>query len=880
VKPFMPTALERLLASPSALRTLRAIVNTPGLSSTCLPTVDCCHSATHHRNYSSKQDKPKYLRIYKYVALENGKFQTLGKKAIKPPAIDRESNANDGELYNSRWLRIDNAAEEHKASIWAEMLQYRERVYGLRGISEIFFGMARRGYNLPTADTPDAEVLWSTFLRHPDLAIPVIDHAANLYRMDGHIYPHLYEKCMAYWLPRRPKQALDYHHKMILKLRLRRLPLCKLARIALSSSQTEPLDALMDMYRTSNERNIYDEIVPVLCDRGNITLARQWHTLCSHRKDLPSPSAASHPVVRLFRAESSTILGADNRESGPQDRGTIAKRLPLTTNAPRHRRNDRYNEDLMRRLQGRDTAPVRFDDAFCARLFATRAVAPATIIQGLVMVGVNEIGPQALRTMGLRSEAVEELPDRFRELKEAGIALKGSVFSLALEQFALAGRFNLVRSILDSDQHPDVFGDPEMQKKLLDFYIQQEDWVQAHRTLAVLSLFHNDSISESWNLLLQARIRQLNPPQLMQVLQDMRASNIFVTEESMTAIRSILRRRQRGRKPGVPIRSRFDDVRFVTRVYMFILESGIGPVWPISWREIIRRLGMLGRFRELRRLTLWLLSWYAIRDGTAFAKLPKPHYLDAATAKLRRRYGAGNSYYNVPSWKAEFTLRDPVRQLFPASFQQALIVWGFRAGLLPNAHLEQSMLSPIPSKRHHRRRLLRKGVIGRLEWSEGLRMLVQLRDLGVLVHPHTVAKALQMQFIVLFGRGRSNKRQNRIMEDVNDISYHEYIREANRIWGEPLFTEPHMYGTSRLHGVSWHPRLPRMQRRTWLGLDQVLGSDWRNTSQQESQVLKEPDEVQDKVVGEVDLGTNTESAGAIPVADHGTVDQLQMAGGK
>jgi hypothetical protein len=536
----------------------------------------------------------------------------------------------------------------------------------------------------------------------------------------------------------------------------------------------------------------------------------------------------------LFTAEFASISGPNASELVAQDQGTIAKRLDLSTGS--FRKKSKYNEELMRRLTGRDTAPVRFEDPFCARLFATRAFPPSSIIKGLTLVGVNEIGPQALRTMGLRAEYVDELPHLFGELRESGIALKGCVFSLALEKFAMERKFHLVQSILDSDQHPEVFDDAEMQKKLLDFYLEQEDWQQAHRTLAILALFHNDANTESWNLLLQVRIKRFDPHQIIKVLQDMQAKSIMVTMESMHAIRSLLKHRVRGHRPiQSSTRGGFDDVRFVTRIYMIILEAGIGMVPPSTWRELIRRLGMMGRFRELRRLLFWLLSWYAPREAGPFAQLPKPPPLDEATRKMRNKFPEPFRYFNLHPHLSQKSLLHPVRQLFPPSLQQALIIWGFQAGLLPHAPSEQSMLSSTAAKKHFRRRLVQTGILKRLDWSIGLQTLVELRDFGVHVHPHTAMKTLQKQFVVLFGRGRSNKTANRIMEDVNTIPYDMYIRNVNDIWGSPLFPEAEHVVRYKQYGLSWHPKHKRMvTRRDWIRLSEILGPDWQNSDSTET----------------------------------------------
>lgn len=243
-----------------------------------------------------------------------------------------------------------------------------------------------------------------------------------------------------------------------------------------------------------------------------------------------------------------------------------------------------------------------------------------------------------------------------------------------------------------------------------------------------------------------------------------------------------------------------------------ILESGMGLIPPVAWREIIRRFGMLGRFRELRRLLLRLLCWYAPRNSTQFAGLPKSPFLDTALTRLRAAYPERSHYFHFPATVSQQEdPQHPLRKLFPPSLLQGLIAWGFRAGLLPNAHWEQSMLNSPLAKQHYRKKLIRDKILVRLHWSVGLRAVVQLRDLGVHVHYYTVLKALQAQFLVLFGYGQSNKIENRIMERINQRRYSEYVREVNAIWGKPLLVEPEKVGT-RL-GAVWHPRLDRIVKR-------------------------------------------------------------------
>lgn len=698
------------------------------------------------------------------------------------------------------------------AAKWAALLSRRERRNGHQGIMAVWKLRQQAQYNLPIDETTHNEYLWGTFVKHSELVQEVVDHAAELTRESKQTYPRLYSLIMVHWLPRDVKKALEYHHLMLSKLELKTIPVKEVVRAGRSTFQPAAFEVLLDAYRATEPQALYDEVVPPLIGGGHIAMARRWHNLCSFKGDLPSEDIARHPVVRVFTAEMSGL----------------SKR----TEAPKHstKGDARYNGELMRRLLGRDTAPVRFEDSFCARMFATKTFPPASVIKGLAMVGVNEIGPLAVQAMAARTEPLQTLPQMFEELRAHGIALQGCVYSLAMEKFANEQNWDLISSMLQSDQHPDVFGDVKVQRELLNFYLDRDDHAQVQRTLAILTLFHNDSSRESWNLLLQSHILRSGPLHVTKVLQDMRVLGVMVNIESIAAIKSLLRHRRKGHPPTRPVNREFDDLRFVARIFMTILEFGLGDVSPLVWREIIRRFGMTGRFRELRRLLLWLLSWYAPRSSYQFTKLPASPLRERALERLRTTFPRGHHFWNFPTTTLQNESKNhPVRELFPPSLIQALIIWGFRAGLLPNAPLEQSLYGPTLAKKHYRRRLLRQKILQRSTWSIGLRTVVLLRDLGVNVHYHTVSKALQAQFVVLFGHGKSHKIENRIMEEVNPLPYSHYVREVNKHWGSPLFREPSLFHRGMIHDHMWHPRMRRrVDRRTSINLDEILGPGWQD----------------------------------------------------
>src|SRR4051794_14935081 len=91
----MPKALDRLLASPSALRTLRAILSAPHLPSACSPTTNCCNQAKRRRLYSSKPKSAKGASQPTNGANVLLKRANGGGKLIFGPAsVGRESNVH------------------------------------------------------------------------------------------------------------------------------------------------------------------------------------------------------------------------------------------------------------------------------------------------------------------------------------------------------------------------------------------------------------------------------------------------------------------------------------------------------------------------------------------------------------------------------------------------------------------------------------------------------------------------------------------------------------------------------------------------------------------------------------------------------------------
>ncbi|KAF9736604.1 hypothetical protein PMIN02_005514 [Paraphaeosphaeria minitans] len=811
---FMPPALDRLLASPSALRLLRTIATAQVPPTAWLHAAECVACICPRRSYATEppdgdDERPRWRRWKEQEGLRRH-----AKENLKVFGETRQASK-----------RIESVQD------LVHRLQEAVRSKGRDQVLKEWIFRTRTGFELPTDDTPEAHVLWGTFIKDPRVVVELLAYAADLRKRTGHVYPRLYELCIAHWLPKpmHHRQALAHHQFMRRELQLGQLPLQHLTRILKTRLKPAMYDTLLEIYKDSNETNLYDEVVPWL--RPFPAWALAWHAACILKGDLPSPEVAATPMVRSFIAHNAASSISKVRKNA-----AVAGSLGL---------DDEMDQALLRRLRGQDTAPVRFEDAFCARMFATRAVPPESVIRGLALVGVNEIGPLAVRAMASRTDPISELSQRFEDLKASGIVLQGCVFSLALESFAKQKQHFLVQSMLESDQHPEVYDNAKLQKELLDYYLEQRDWGQAHRTLAVLSLFHQKRATRAWNLLLQSHIERCSPSGIVQTLQSMALCKAAVDSTSLVRLKTdFLPSRHQGHRPGRRSRQTavtsdrprtFDDLRFVARVYLFILERDMAYIHPLTWREILRRFGMAYRLRELRRLVQWLCCWYTPQGQEVLSTVREPVFLNPAMKRFRSLLSAraieSRPLATGDQVKGQMRKNHPLRLLFPDSFKQALVVWGFRAGLVPNASVEQSLLPGSKDlgregKKRHRRALRQASMVQRLGWDSGLKMLTELRDLGLHVNSSPVTKALKGVFINLFGRGRSRKKHNRMMQAANKTQYGEYVRRVNEIWGRPLFVEPQMYGRSNLHSLMWHPRFDRVvPRRSHLKLREIVSGN-------------------------------------------------------
>lgn len=594
----MRPALDRLLARPSALRILRVLVDSD-VQQSCL-----CNGFDGRRNRRGYGRRHASAGAAAAAPQSERPSDALKREGNPRPSLVRRMKTGKVSSWDDLFLEsdvrvvrpdstllVDQPGGREHFELWALLLQFRQRIQGDDGVHGIWDGLRARDIDLPT-DGPTAGVLWGAFLSHPRLKLQAVEYAAHLRQREDRAYGALYETVVGRALRSNPDTALGWHKRLVTADLVDPGALRGVAEVATCSRAS--LKAFRLIYLESKDRGIYDSLITALCKREQYDAAIKWHQFLVRNNDRPS--------ITLERERQHGHDGiGDERRLTTQDKQleeSPTVQAPGAQDATMHR----FSREMMNRLLGiaHAVAPKQIDDALCARLFATRAFPVEAVISGLRMFGVEALGPLALRELAARGDNPYFIVQKIGHLKNAGISIGQTVFSRAVYKFAQENRAEMLSDLLSTDQHPDVLEDRAKQKELLSSYMAAEDWQQVHRTLAILTVFHADPHTESWNILLRIYSRSDEIAKLNGMLEDMRINRIQISEQSLNSLHHhSLRLRRRSKSPVTKWVHTYDDLRLMTNVWRSILESG-GELPPWRWREILRRFGMTGRLSTLR----------------------------------------------------------------------------------------------------------------------------------------------------------------------------------------------------------------------------------------------------------------------------------------
>lgn len=683
---------------------------------------------------------------------------------------------------------VDQPQYRKDFRLWVTLLRTRLRLHGLAGVWDIWKGLRLRRIDLPTVGE-EADQIW------PAIVSAAIQHEAlkevwlyiqKLYKRSGRRYELLYVQIIGFFVRQdREPSALMWHRRF----RSIDLPvegsLSRLVDEAVRSPGR--LRILAALYDDSNDRTLYDKMITTLCEQGNYREAMVWHDRLISKNDMPSSATIADPLRRHLALSGETEklrhLTSTLVSSGVSFAGSIPKAL---------KQNTKISRVIMSKLLGEihGVKPKIISDEFCARSFATRAFPVELVIRGLTAFGVENIGPLALREMVLRCSTTKEIKDHYATFRTLGVKIQECTYTDLIHRLVYENKADMLKSMVASDMHPDVYDDGRVQKQILGSAINSQDWAQVHRSLTILTASDAHQRTHAWNILLRGYMDARDWEKITAVHNDMMVLQILMEPTTIrNSFFSLLRPRNAGKRP-VSLSHHFDDLSFLVRLWLQSLRCG-GDIPAQAWRQVHTYFGMEGRFVELEKLSVWLAMHYSRK--TEPGALVREQSVVDEDALL----GPNPKQELRPSLRLARFLDDtdkgtPLRTIFTVQRQSAIVAWGFKTvtqhvrgdqqckhqqpGRLESAYQEYlSQGEPAFQRFPH--------------WARGVALLMELRSHGVPVHAATVRKACRQRLIIMFGKGRSSRKENREMQSTDMALLRQMVLFLNVLWGPGLF--PH-----------------------------------------------------------------------------------------
>jgi len=684
----------------------------------------------------------------------------------------------------SRTLKrlVDHPALRDDISLWLCLLNFRRRRYGEAAVLTFWNAVRTKRLQLPVDANGDK--FWEVFvdfgLKNRVVLDQLVKYATKLLETTGCSWPRLYTRIMNQILMNGDSaDAIRWHDK------LRRLfspsPSQFRTMVQTLMHKGGDLESFKQVYIRSTHRNIYATLIPALLAQEDFEGALTWHFLLLKLKDYPANAEIAEPLVQHYsiyhkwlarRVTQSLIVSGASFATHPSMDYTAKKQT---------------SREMMNLAQGKahHIDPKKYNDNLGARWFATTWVSVDIAINAIQALGIEAIGPLSVQAIALRESSTLGVNQRLHQLNAAGLSIGNSTFVRALTSFASRGDEVNLKALLESDQHPLSLDDWRLQESLLAQYEKSCDWAKYRHTMAVLGIVSNHPIIEEYNLALRTFASQGDKIAILRSIEEMRDRGIEVQPRTLHCVLHMILRPRRSGK-GVQSHNiavgQQNDIELAISILKQIMESN-GFVPLASWKEILRRLGMLGRLDELERLCLWLAAWYKPRGtlGRQSVGLSSPRLPD-------------RSHHTVPDQVPTSHLLHPLRILFSSGLQRAIVEWGFNHELLRQSNRSLSGVRSIN---------LYKPSEALPPYTRGIWLIQQLHAQNVAISGVEVRRAVYNRLLTIYGpKVSSVTRNRRIVKYILDegVQLKDMVQAFDAAWGSRMFNDFDKLTTSIKNG--------------------------------------------------------------------------------
>lgn len=753
----MRPALDRLLARPSSLRLLRSLIEAPNLHA-AIPTQcrrrNACTLASplgdlgHAVNHNQPEPPKKRTRPHNPKASRT--FCSAGDEKALLEFINSQRPRREGDRHNAsphdiakRVVDIIDSSNQKALDVWQRMKDggisvSRSKSAKLSKIDHVWIMLLRVG------------------LRQPDLIEDIHEYIDD--RHSRSEWLELYRAAIAYLLENgHGTEAIQLHDKMAaLSLPDIRTGGAVMRDVIFSPSNNADIEALKEIYIRAGHRSLYGQFIPDLCSRKMYSEAYEWHQFLIRYSDVPSTKNQILPLLQHFSrtdAEKADRIMAD----------LTLSRSELFSSFNAVGANHKLAKQV-RSFAGEgllDVEKLGGQDKWMAQLFATRWISLSASLATVHAAGVGELGPLSLQALAQRAQTVEAIDTQLSRLDNYGIGITTSAYGRALSSFSKQKNQLLIDSLLESDQHPSCYDDADLQRQLIKAARTSKDWAAFDFLTSMQLASSVNPMAETCNVRLKQAGRDRDHVALMKTLEEMRLNRIPVRVSSIMDLEdTILKPRRKGHRPDQTVEGyvRADNDFYISVLKSIMSYGGFVPV--TAWREVTKRLGMVGRIDDLFSLSMFLVDAYMPKRGlkspvpsdTFHSELPPDHELH------------------------------PIRIHFGDIHQRSIVEWCIMHGLNSYAAqirdgMELARMTPTHKLKEDFCRKIRPG----------MDFLKVLRERGVYIKDSNIRRAFYTRMVILYGPGLSNRVFNRRQIPYNPLSLDEMVSLVHTTWGKTFW---------------------------------------------------------------------------------------------
>ncbi|KAK1469515.1 pentatricopeptide repeat domain-containing protein [Colletotrichum melonis] len=557
---------------------------------------------------------------------------------------------------------------EDDPSLWLSVLVAAKQKQGRGGVLAVWEAVKRRR-SWRDVTSEEAKSLWGIILENvlhdEDRLKDVALFAERLLHDNSAQWPSLYLTTVSYCLRKgQYRRVLQWHMRLMPNFDPGQEAFGALLREFAATSDPDMQQILQALYLTAIHRGLYNEIIPLLYERGLSQQCAGWRHAFIYHDDLPPPNIESQPYLRFLARYYPTITLE------------LEEQVVIGLNSKAYwDAQDDSLWDAIHDTHGDESGPPgrQHSDKLGARWFASSWVPLDFAIHAVHALGVHHIGPLSLQSIALREPTAKGVLARIEQLRAVNIGIGHSAYAWVLKRFAENNEDELLAELLHTDIHPDVFDDPAMLASIRDKAFDEGDWKTHRLLLSVQPAMVEDSVDSTSNVLLHHLVDEGRFKQALALLDEMRTMDIGVHASTIQHIcASLLDPLPWNPKTTTSNQEAFSTaIAFLTR--LTLLQK---PLHSRYWQKVLFGLGKFGRFDVLEDISLGILDTHRHLCISNAGLLPV-HPLDAPPLCVE----SSTRNVFVPTDLPISHEQHPMRRIFDnPALHAAIARWGFKAG--------------------------------------------------------------------------------------------------------------------------------------------------------------------------------------------------------